>query len=80
MIVRQIGPRLAVRAVVLPYRSPLSFAHIRTPEIPVAGLSQSVLQLAETTALAPTRHPSHIHLPGNGAVVKKQMVNKANGE
>ena len=46
-IVRQVIPRPAVRAVILPDRAPLPLTHIRPPQIPVAGLPQPVLQPPE---------------------------------
>src|SRR6185437_4885697 len=47
VIMREVVPRLAVRAVVLADRAPLPFADIRAPLIPVARLPQSVLQPPE---------------------------------
>ena len=38
VVMRQVVPRLAVGAVILPDRAPLALAQIRTPRIPVAGL------------------------------------------
>ena len=47
MVVRQVVPRLTVRAVVLPDRAPLPLADVRPPPVPVAGLPKPVLQPAE---------------------------------
>src|SRR5271169_6891981 len=47
VIVRQVIPRLAVRAVVLPHRAPLALAYVRPPPVPFAGLPQSVFQPPE---------------------------------
>ena len=48
MIMRQVIPRIAVRAVILPHRAPLPLAHIRPPPVPIgARLAQPVLQLPE---------------------------------
>ena len=48
MIVGQVVPGFAVGAVVLPHRAPLPLAHVRAPQIPVAGLAEAVLQLSES--------------------------------
>ena len=47
VIVRQVVPRVAVGAVVLPDRAPLPLADVRPPPVPVPGLQQPVLQPAE---------------------------------
>ena len=47
LVVRQIVPRVAVRAVVLPHRAPLALAYVRPPPVPFAGLPQSVFQPPE---------------------------------
>ena len=47
MFVRQVIPRLAVRAVVLTDRAPLALTHIRTPQVPIARLPQPLLQPPE---------------------------------
>src|SRR5580704_8798532 len=44
MIVRQVIPRLPVRAVVLPDRPPLPLADVRPPPIPVTRLAKPVLE------------------------------------
>src|ERR1019366_3656647 len=46
-IVRQVIPRIAARAAILPDRAPLPLAHIRSPQVPVTGLPQPVLQPPE---------------------------------
>src|SRR6202011_389158 len=46
VVVRQVIPRLAVRAIVLAHRSPLALADIRAPPVPLARLAQPVLQPA----------------------------------
>ncbi len=46
VIVRQIIPRIAVSAVILPDRPPLPLAHIRSPPVPLPALAQPVLQPA----------------------------------
>ncbi len=48
VVVGEVGPRLAVGAVVLAHRSPLALAHIWPPPVPVAGLQQAVGQLTES--------------------------------
>ena len=47
MVVRQVVPRVAVGAVVLADGAPLALAHVRAPQVPVAGLAQPVLEPAE---------------------------------
>src|SRR5450755_3959089 len=47
VVVRQVVPRVAVGAVVLPDRALLPLADVRPPPVPVAGLQQPVLQPAE---------------------------------
>ena len=47
MIVREVGPRVAVGAVVLADRAPLPFAEVRPPQIPVASLPQALVEAAE---------------------------------
>ena len=47
LVVGEVGPRLAVGAVVLAHRSPLAFADVGTPPVPVARLQQTVGQLTE---------------------------------
>ena len=47
VVVRQVIPRVAVGAVVLPDRAPLPLAHVRSPPVPLAALAQPVLQMAE---------------------------------
>src|SRR5262249_53597341 len=47
MVVRQVLPGGAVRAVVLADGPPLPFAQIRAPGVPVAGLAQTVLGMPE---------------------------------
>ncbi len=47
VIMRQVIPRLAVRAVVLAHRAPLALADIRPPPVPLARLEQPVLQPPE---------------------------------
>ena len=48
LVVRQVVPRLAVGAVVLPDRPPLPLADVRPPPVPVTGLAKPVLELAES--------------------------------
>src|SRR6202034_2513642 len=48
VVVRQVVPGLAVRAVVLPDRAPLPLADVRPPPVPVTGLAQPVLQVTES--------------------------------
>jgi hypothetical protein len=58
VIVRQVVPGLAVRAVVLPDRAPLPLAGVGPPPVPVTGLAQPVLQVAESVhALPLSSHP-----------------------
>ena len=47
VVVRQVLPRGAARAVVLAHRAPLALADVRAPEVPVARLAQAVLEPAE---------------------------------
>ena len=58
MVVGEVRPRIAVLAVVLAHRAPLAFTDVRPPQVPVAGLAQTVLQLAERVDPCPlrTRH------------------------
>src|ERR1022692_4091722 len=61
VLVRQVAPRLAVRAVIFADRPPLALADVRSPLIPLAGLAQPVLQLPETSrplAFSAHRRPS----------------------
>ena len=71
MIVRQVLPRGAVRAVVLADRAPLPLAEIRAPVVPVAGLAQAVLEPAEALdAFAfHARHHSILVIPQCSQVV-----------
>src|SRR4029077_7748439 len=48
VIVRQVTPRVAVGAVVLPDRAPLALADVRPPPVPIPRLQQAVLQPAES--------------------------------
>ena len=43
VVVRQVVPSLAVRAVILPDRPPLPLTHVGSPQVPVAGLPQPIL-------------------------------------
>src|SRR5580704_3641613 len=45
-IMRQVVPRLTVRAVVLPHRPPLALADVRPPPIPITRLTEPVLEPA----------------------------------
>src|SRR5262245_4266668 len=47
MVVREVTPGVAVRAVVLSDCAPLPFAEVRPPQIPVAGLPQAEVESAE---------------------------------
>src|SRR5215470_5696612 len=47
VVMRQVAPGLAVRAVVLADRAPLALAHVGPPQVPVAGLAQPVLEPPE---------------------------------
>ena len=47
VVVRQVVPRLPVRAVVLADRAPLPLADVRSPPVPVARLAKPVLHPAE---------------------------------
>jgi hypothetical protein len=47
MVMGEVRPGVAVGAVVLAHRSPLALAEVRTPQVPVAGTPQPVLELAE---------------------------------
>ena len=47
MIMRQVIPRVPVRAVVLPDRPPLPLADIRPPPVPLPALPQPILQPPE---------------------------------
>src|SRR4029453_9566693 len=70
VVVREVGPGVAVGAVVLPHRAPLALAHVRTPQVPVAGLAQPLLQPPEPLDPLPlgVRHrrsiPSQARLDG----------------
>ena len=57
MVVRQVLPRRAVRAVVLAHGPPLALAEVRAPVVPVARLAQPVLEAAE--ALDPLALDAH---------------------
>src|SRR5215472_12929505 len=48
VIMRQVIPRVAIGAVVLPDRAPLPLADIRSPPVPLSGLEQPVFQWAES--------------------------------
>ena len=48
VVVREVIPRRAVLAVVFADRSPLALCDVRAPQVPVTGLVQPVLELAET--------------------------------
>ena len=77
VVVRQVIPRVAVGAVVLPDRPPLPLAEIRSPPVPLAALAQPVLQPAEIIdpltfrthhhSLAVISAPSRAPLPGPNA-------------
>ena len=58
VVVGEVGPRVAVCAVVLAHRAPLAFADVGTPQVPVAGLAEAVLQLAELLDPCPVLHSS----------------------
>src|SRR5689334_11793574 len=65
MVVRQVGPGLAVRAVVLADGPPLPLAGVRPPLVPGAGLAQPVLQPPEPgDALALRGHATSPSRPG----------------
>ena len=53
VIVREIVPRLPVSAVILTHGTPLAFADIRSPQIPVTSLAQAVLEPAEAVDALP---------------------------
>src|SRR6266540_6369073 len=55
VVVRQVAPRPAVRAVVLAYRSPLALAEVRPPQVPVRGWPARVRQSPALRA----RHVRH---------------------
>ena len=68
MVVRQVVPCVAARAVILADRTPLPLAHIRSPQIPGAGLVQSLLEPPEPVdSLAFSTHRrSLLPCPGPG--------------
>ena len=47
VIVWEVVPGLAVGTVVLADGAPLAFADVGTPEVPVAGLQEAVLEFSE---------------------------------
>ena len=55
VVVGEVGPGVAVGAVVLPDRAPLALAEVGAPQVPVAGLPQPVLELAEALDPRPLR-------------------------
>ncbi len=57
LVVRQVLPRRAVLAVVLPHSPPLPLREVRAPVVPVARLAQPVLEAAE--ALDPLALDAH---------------------
>ena len=59
VIVRQVGPCLAIGAVVLTDGPPLPLAHVRPPEIPVVRLAQPVLKLSEPARPFPLNAHGH---------------------
>ena len=64
VLVREVGPRLAVGAVVLADSAPLTLADVGAPEIPVVRLAQPVLELPERAdpfPLSPHRRPPSDH-------------------
>src|SRR4029077_12101542 len=66
VVVRQVVPGLAVRAVVLADRTPLPLADVRAPPVPVARLAQAVLEPAESSyplAFGAHRRPSRSPMP-----------------
>ena len=63
VIMRQVIPRLAIRAVVLAHRPPLSLADIRPPPVPLPGLAQPVLHPPEPSHPIPfSAHCSPLRL------------------
>ena len=56
VIVRQVIPGPAVRAVILPDRAPLPLADVGSPPVPVAGLKQAVLEVPEARPRALAQH------------------------
>src|SRR6202020_1358424 len=48
VVVREVVPGRAVGAVLLPDRPPLPFTDVRPPQVPVAGLPQTVLEPPES--------------------------------
>src|SRR5262249_36279996 len=68
VVVGEVVPGGAARAVVLPDRAPLALAEIRAPVIPVAGLAQPVLEPPKALDAIPlgTRpSPGPVHRPRN---------------
>ena len=61
VVVRQVAPRLAVGAVVLPDRAPLPLAEVRTPQVPVAAWRRPLSSLPNLGP-APVQPP--LHPPG----------------
>ena len=59
VVVRQVGPGLAVGAVVLPHRAPLPFREVGPPQVPVARAAQAQLQPAELRGARPLRALGH---------------------
>ena len=71
MVVGKVRPRITVGAVVLAHRAPLALADVRPPPVPVAGLAQAVLQLAERPNSRPfcARHRDLLSPPAAAASV-----------
>ena len=66
VVVREIVPGLAVGAVVLADRAPLTLADVGPPPVPVARLAQSILQVAQPAdplPLGTQRRPLPFSLP-----------------
>ena len=58
VVVREIVPGLAVGAVVLADRAPLTLADVGPPPVPVARLAQSFLQVPQPADPLSARHPT----------------------
>ena len=74
MIVGEVRPRIAVLAVVLTDRAPLALADVRTPQVPVAGLAQTVRSTGRTCRPVPAPHSSSCELPVSAETFEKVVA------
>jgi hypothetical protein len=59
VVMRQVAPRIPIGTVVLSNCAPLTFAQVRAPQIPVAGLPQALVKSAEAVNPLPFRAWCH---------------------